>query len=144
MHSDKPFIRLEELVGLCTKCQLYFKRKFLLLINISNSMLGFKGQPAYHFQQERATASVELLEATTRVISLPIAQLKKNYSTAHSLKKRQESSRIIIGYRKLLLAFAPGAKGAVSLFSKLATTLFLPFLGYTLALSNTCARVHRS
>lgn len=69
MHSNKPFIQSEELVRLCTKF-IYFKRKFLLLINISNRVLGW--QSAYHFQQERATASVELLEATVKVISLPI------------------------------------------------------------------------
>lgn len=119
---------LEELVGLCTNCQLYFKKKFLLLINISNHVLGFKSQSAYHFQQERATASIELLEATVEVTSLSTPQLKKIYRTAHSSKKRQDSSRIRVGYRKLLLTFALGAKCAVSLSPKFATTLFLPGL----------------
>lgn len=47
-------------------------------------------------------------------------------------KKRQESSRIITGYRKLLLTFALEAKGAVSLDSQFLTTLFLPRLQHLL------------
>lgn len=43
-------------MGLCTKHQLKFKRKLLLLINITNRELWFKQQPVFHIQQERRKA----------------------------------------------------------------------------------------
>lgn len=49
--SEKPLIQVEEPEGLFfffTKHQLKFKRKLLLLINITNGVLGFKQQPAFH------------------------------------------------------------------------------------------------
>jgi len=109
-----------------------FQEKVLLLIKNSSHALGFDWQSAYHAQKERATASIEILEATVKVIRLPLPWLKKKKSilTPHGVKKRQESSRIIKGYRKLLLTFALGAKAAASLSSTFATTSFLPLLGY--------------
>lgn len=95
--------------GFASTAKLYLKRKFILLINITNCVPGFNWHSAYHSQQERATASAELPEEIAK-------------------KTGQESSRIIIGYRKLLLTFALEAKGAVSLDWKFPTTLFLPEL----------------
>lgn len=47
--SEKPLVQVEEPVCLFfTKHQLKFKRKLLLLINITNGVLGFKQQPAFH------------------------------------------------------------------------------------------------
>lgn len=86
------------------------------------------------FPKERATASVELPEATAKITTY----MKK---TPKLSKKRWESSRIITGYRKLLLTFALEAKGAVSLDSIFPTTLLLPQL---FALSNTHTRIPRS
>lgn len=53
--------------GFASTAKLYLKRKFLLLINISNCVPGFKWHSAYHSQQEGATASVELPEVTAKM-----------------------------------------------------------------------------
>lgn len=57
--------------GFGPTAKLYLKRKLLLLINISNCVPGFKWHSAYHSQQERATASVELPEATVKITGQP-------------------------------------------------------------------------
>lgn len=100
--------------------KLYLKRKFLLVINTSNCVPGFKWYSAYHSQQESSKCW------TSRGNS------KNHWTTYIKKNKLSKKRQFIIGYRRLLLTFALEAKGAAPLDSQFPTTLFLPRLQHLL------------